>query len=70
MLEVLCLNEALDRLALEDGRMAQVVELRVFAGMKAREVAHVLGVSRRTVDGDWKVAKLWLTDELFRETGT
>lgn len=63
-LELLELDDALRRLAEKDGRMAQVVELRVFAGMKVREVAHVLGVSPRTVDNDWKVAKLWLTDEL------
>jgi RNA polymerase sigma factor (TIGR02999 family) len=69
-LEILELDDALRRLAGKDERMAQVVELRVFAGMKVREVAHVLGVSPRTVDNDWKVAKLWLTDELRRGTGS
>jgi RNA polymerase sigma factor (TIGR02999 family) len=64
-MEVLELNDAMERLAARDPRMAQVVELRVFAGMKVREVALVLGVSPRTVDTDWKVAKLWLTDELL-----
>lgn len=66
-MEVLELNDALERLAAKDERMAQVVELRVFAGMTVREVALVLGVSARTVDTDWRVAKLWLTDELLRE---
>ena len=66
-LEVLALHEALDRLAAEDSRMAQVVELRVFAGMHSREVAHVLDISKRTADQDWKVAKLWLARELSDE---
>ncbi|HMB71449.1 MAG TPA: sigma-70 family RNA polymerase sigma factor [bacterium] len=65
-LELLELDDALQRLASRDARMAQVVELKVFAGMKVREVAHVLGVSPRTVDNDWKVARLWLTDEMKR----
>jgi DNA-directed RNA polymerase specialized sigma24 family protein len=47
-----------------DPRMVQIVELRVFAGMKVDEVAHVLGVSPRTVHGDWRVAKMWLAREL------
>jgi len=66
-MEVLELNEVLERLAARDERMAQVVELRVFGGMTVREVALVLGVSPRTVDTDWRVAKLWLTDELLRD---
>jgi RNA polymerase sigma factor (TIGR02999 family) len=67
--EVLALNKALDTLTEMDARAAQVVELRFFAGMPAREVAHVLGVSKRTVDSDWKFAKLWLLHELFDESG-
>jgi RNA polymerase sigma-70 factor (ECF subfamily) len=63
-IEVLELDEALTRLAEMHQRMARVVELRVFVGMKEREVAHVLGVSERTVRGDWRVAKLWLSQEL------
>lgn len=63
-LEVLALNSALEKLAKNDERMARVVELRVFAGMSVRDAAHVLGVSKRTVDNDWRVAKLWLLDEM------
>jgi RNA polymerase sigma factor (TIGR02999 family) len=69
-LEILDLNDALERLAKKDERLAQVVELRVFAGMTVVEVAHVLGVSPRTVDGEWKVAKMWLLDELLPEAGS
>lgn len=62
--EILALHDALERLAQDDERMARVVELRIFAGMTSREVAHVLGFSKRTVDSDWKVAKMWLGKEL------
>jgi len=62
--DILDLHACLERLAALDPRMAQVVELRVFAGMSSREVAHVLGVSRRTVDNDWGFARMWLSREL------
>jgi RNA polymerase sigma factor (TIGR02999 family) len=62
-LEVFELDEALTRLAQMDERMAQVVELRVFGGMTVEEVAHILGVSMRTVQNDWRVAKMWLSRE-------
>lgn len=62
--DVLDLHAALDRLAKEDGRSAQVVELRLFGGLTAREAAHVLGMSKRTVDDDWKFARLWLSRDL------
>ena len=65
--EILGLHTALEKLAREDARMAEVVELRVFAGMTAVETAHVLSVSKRTVDNDLKVAKLWLLDEFSPE---
>jgi RNA polymerase sigma factor (TIGR02999 family) len=58
------LNGALDRLAALDARMARVVELRIFAGLTMQEIASVLEVSKRTVDGDWSVAKKWLKREL------
>ncbi len=63
-IEILALHDALDKLAQEDTRMAQVVELRIFGGLLAREVAHVLGVSKRTVDSDWKIARMWLSKAL------
>jgi RNA polymerase sigma factor (TIGR02999 family) len=62
--EVLDLDRALTNLAELDGRAARVVELRVFAGMEMKEIAHILGVSERTVHGDWRVAKMWLAREL------
>ncbi len=68
-LEILALHEALEQLSRDDERMAQVVELRVFAGLHAREVAHVLGVSKRTVDEDWRVARMVLGRALAADPG-
>ena len=64
--EAIALDRALTRLARLDPRMERVVEMRVFAGMTIREVAHALKVSMRTVDDDWMVAKQWLAHELPR----
>jgi RNA polymerase sigma factor (TIGR02999 family) len=61
--ELLDLDDALTRLKELDERMARVVELRVFGGLLTKEVAHVLGVSRKTVERDWRVAKMWLSRE-------
>ena len=61
---IIPLDEALTRLSEIDARSAQVVELRYFAGMSAQEAADHLGVSKRTVEGDWTYAKAWLKKEL------
>jgi DNA-binding CsgD family transcriptional regulator len=44
--------------------MSKIVEMRIFGGMSAKEVAHVLGISRQTVQDDWRMATLWLSREL------
>lgn len=54
------LDSALSRLQALDPRLAQVVELRYFAGMGHDEAAGVLGVNERTVRRDWLKAKAWL----------
>ena len=64
--EILALEEALEKLGKLDHRQAQVVEMRFFAGMNVAEVAEVLGVSKRTVEGDWTMARAWLMRELSR----
>ena len=61
---LLALHDALERFAGVDARGAQVVELRVFGGATVDEIAHTLGVSKRTVDNDWAVARMWLAREL------
>ena len=62
--ELLDLDLALEKLAGLDARAAQVAELRLFGGMSVPETAHVLGVSPRTVDGDWAMARMWLSREI------
>ena len=64
--QLLTLNAALERLADEDERAAKIVELRYFGGLKVDEVAEVLGVSKRTVEGHWTHARAWLARELSR----
>lgn len=54
------LDQALERLRACSARLAQVVELRVFAGLTAEEVAELLDLSLRTVKRDWHKARLVL----------
>jgi RNA polymerase sigma-70 factor (ECF subfamily) len=63
-IEVLALDEALDRLARIDGRKSRAVELRYFGGLKIEETAEVLGVSLDTAKRDWRMARAWLIAEL------
>lgn len=62
--DVLALDEALQRLAQLDSRQSQVAELRLFAGLTEVELSEHLGVSERTVREDWRVARAWLMREL------
>lgn len=65
--QVVHLDEALNRLEQLDPRQAQVVELRFFAGLSVEEVAKTLNVSKRTVEGDWTLARAWLKRELSND---
>jgi RNA polymerase sigma factor (TIGR02999 family) len=60
LVELLAVNEALDRLAAHDDRLARLVECRFFGGMKDAEIAEALGVSERTVWRDWQRARAYL----------
>jgi RNA polymerase sigma factor (TIGR02999 family) len=62
--ELLALNDALEELAAHSARQAEIVELRFFAGLTVSEVAEYLGVSKRTVEGDWTEARAWLRQRL------
>jgi RNA polymerase sigma factor (TIGR02999 family) len=62
--EVVAVDEALERLAKLDPRQNQIVELRFFGGLTTEETADVLGVSVRTVEREWALAKAWLFTEL------
>ena len=59
--EVLRVHEALDELAAAEPRLAQVVELRYFGGLSEAEIAASLGITDRTVQRDWKKARLFLS---------
>ncbi len=63
-IDVVDLDAALSQLAEMDVRMARIVELRFFAGLTAEEVAEVLDISRRTVQREWRVARMWMRREL------
>lgn len=63
----LALDEALKELATIDERLARVVEYRFFGGMQEKEIADLLGVSKRTVRRDWRKAKAWLARALAED---
>jgi RNA polymerase sigma factor (TIGR02999 family) len=62
--DMLALDEALDRLSQQDQRAADVVMLRYFSGLTIEETAKMLGVSDATVARDWQFARLFLYDRL------
>ncbi|MEP7383308.1 MAG: ECF-type sigma factor [Gemmatimonadota bacterium] len=65
--ELVALDDALDRLAERNPRAALVVERRFFAGLSLDETGESLGVSRKTVQRDWMVARAWLRHEIDQE---
>jgi RNA polymerase sigma factor (TIGR02999 family) len=66
-IDVLALNDALERLSSLDERKGRVVELLYFGGLTAEEVGEVLCITGRTVERDWRYARLWLLRELSGE---
>lgn len=68
-IDVLEISEALERLALQDARLAQAVELHYFAGLTHAETAQVLGVSEATVHRDMRLAKAWMLNQIRRSSG-
>lgn len=67
--EVLALDEALERLSAISARAAQVVTARFFGGLSEQETAEALGISLRTVQRDWLMARAWLRREVSRDLG-
>jgi len=63
-LDVVAIDEALNRLAELDLQQSRVVELRFFSGLTVEETAEVMGISPATVKRDWSMAKAWLHREL------
>ena len=58
------LDAALERLAAQDARKAQVLELSVFGGLTYEEVARLLDISPATVNRELRFAKAWVYDEI------
>jgi RNA polymerase sigma-70 factor (ECF subfamily) len=67
--DVLDLEEALQRLAELDPEKERLVELRYFAGLSIEEAAQVLGVSPATLKRQWNTARAWLRRELSPPAG-
>ena len=67
-IDLLALDEALDRLAVIDAQQSRLVELRFFSGLTIEEAAVALGVSAGTVKREWSTAKAWLFREMSRDT--
>jgi RNA polymerase sigma factor (TIGR02999 family) len=66
-LDLVALDGALEQLAAFDARKCQVVEMRFFAGLTAKEIAAVLKTTEATVRRDWIIAKAWLYRHLERQ---
>jgi RNA polymerase sigma factor (TIGR02999 family) len=64
LVHTLVVHEALDELAADDPRKAEVVKLRFFGGLSVEEIAAVLEVSPITVKRDWRYARAWLLQRL------
>lgn len=63
-MDLVALNDALNRLADIDTTQVQIVELRYFCGFNIEETATILGISATTVKADWGMARTWLYQEL------
>lgn len=64
--EILEVNDALDKLALQNSAEAGLVKLRYFVGMTLEEAAQAMNISPRTADNYWAHAKAWLFTEIKR----
>lgn len=66
--DVLVLSDAMDRLAAQDERQAQIVELHFFGGLTCDETAEALGVSITTIERNLRIARAWLRRDLAGAT--
>ena len=64
--DLIALDEALNKLAERDKQQARVVELRYFSGLSLEETAEAMHISRSTVASDWSMARVWLYRELTK----
>ncbi|REJ86160.1 MAG: RNA polymerase subunit sigma-70 [Acidobacteria bacterium] len=66
---LLAIDAALEQLARVDPRLARVFECRFFLGLGEQEAADALGVSLRTLQRDWRMARAWLRESLDDGSG-
>jgi RNA polymerase sigma factor (TIGR02999 family) len=66
-IDLIALDEALEKLSVDYPRQARVVEMRFFGGMEEKEIAEALGIGLRVVQRDWYLARAWLYRELKPE---
>jgi len=62
--DILIVQEALERLASFDQRKADLVDLMVFGGLTGKDIAEAMNISEQTVWREWRMAKAWLHQEL------
>ena len=67
LLDILAVDQALQRMASRHPRPTQIVELRFFGGLETAEIAQVLDVSVTTVEREWRFAKAWLQARISKE---
>ena len=65
-IDLMALDEALNRLSILSAQQSQIVELRFFGGLTIPETAAALGISTATVEREWSAARAWLYRELSR----
>lgn len=63
-IDILSIQEALERLAVFDPKKAEIVDLMVFGGLTGKDIAGVLGISEDSVWREWRMARAWLRNEL------
>ena len=68
ILDVLAIDEAMNRLAAVDARLARIAELRLFADLSSPEIAEIVGLNARTVERDWLKARTFLSSCLLPQT--
>jgi RNA polymerase sigma factor (TIGR02999 family) len=68
-IDIVALDDALERFAAIDPRKARIVELRYFGGLTVEETAAFLDLSPITIKREWLKAKAWLYNELRQENG-
>lgn len=69
-IDLLALNDAMERLAVLSPRKARLMELRFFGGLSIEDAADVMDISRTQATREWRTARAWLADELGPGGGT